>query len=50
MGSQKGQSEADDGNIASEGEYQYEGEGDYNEGNIMEVNEDAQENYSENQN
>ena len=50
MGSQKEQSEIDEANMASEGEYQYEGEGEYNDGNIMEVNEEGQEQYSDNQN
>jgi len=53
VGSQKDQSQMDDGGIISEGEYaqeQYEGEGEYDKENIEEVKEeDGVENYSDNQ-
>lgn len=54
MGSQKDQSEMEDGNKISEGEYegQYEGEGEgeYAKNDMREVDEEGQEQYSDNQN
>lgn len=45
VGSQKGQSEMEEGNMMSEGEYgqnQYEGEGEYDDENLQEVDEGEQ--------
>lgn len=52
MGSQKAQSEMDDGGIMSEGEYrqdQYEGEGEYDKENLQEVDEEGMDPPSEDQ-